>query len=223
MASAWVVSLLAGLVGAAFAATVAAQYARAHRPYQLAWAAGLAAYAGAALLEAAGVGIGWTPLLYRLYFPLAAGTVGLLGLGTVLLVLPRRVALGSTLLVLALIAIAALAPLAQPLPDALPPDVGAKAVPFPNPGRFAFLVLNVAGGLALIVGALWSWWTTRRAGVLLIGVGAMAPFLGGTLSTLSAFDLRALLQFIGIAVMFAGYLQGRESRPSEPARDAAEA
>src|SRR5581483_10576273 len=66
------------------------------------------------------------------------------------------------------------------------------------------------GGLALIVGALWSWWRTRRAGVLLIGLGAMLPFAGGSLSDLLHADVRVLLQLLGIVVMFAGFLQGRE-------------
>lgn len=223
MASSWVVSFLAGAIGAAFAAAVALQYARARRPYQLAWGLGLAAYAAAGLLEAAGTLWGWTPPLYRSYFPLAAGTVGLLGLGTLLLVLPSRHGAWLSWLVAALIALAALAPLFAPLPDPIPVDVGARGVPFSNPGRIAFLVLNIAGGLALIGGALVSWWRTRRAGVLLIGVGAMLPFLGGSLSTLFDIELRPVLQFLGIAVMFAGYLQGREARPSRVKTEAVEA
>ena len=220
-----VVSLLAGILGLAFAGLVAAQWWRARRPYQLAWGLGLLAYGGAALTEAAGVAFGWTAPLYRLYFPLAAANVGLLGLGTVLLVAPRRVAAAAGALVALLVLLAAAGQFLVTLDpaDLATDDPGADPIPRWTPARVAFLLLNVAGGLALIGGALWSWSRTRRAGVLLIGVGAMLPFLGGTLSTLFGVDLRHLLQFLGIAVMFAGYLQGREGRPARPAPEAAEA
>lgn len=213
MASA-VVSLLAGVVGAAFAAAVAAQWVRARRPYQLAWGLGLAAYGAAALVEAAGIAWGWSEPLYRAYFPLAAANVGLLGLGTILLVAPRRAAAAGVVLVSGLVLVATLG---QFLVDIDPvtlatSDPGADPIPRWTAARVAFLLLNVAGGLALIGGAFWSWWRTRRAGVLLIGVGALLPFMGGSLSTIFAFDARALLQFVGIAVMFVGYLQGREAR-----------
>jgi len=87
-------------------------------------------------------------------------------------------------------------------------ELGAKAVPFPHPARLASLVMNVAGGLALVGGALWSWWQTRAAGLLLIGLGALLPFMGGTLSTLGLGQARIAAQFLGILVMFAGYLAG---------------
>ena len=235
MATTWVVPFLAGLVSALFAARVWGQYAERRRGHQLAWALGLTMYALASLVEAYVSLSGWTLPLYHAYFTMAGLNVGLLGLGTVLLA--RSGAWGRAFV--ALVALAALAlvggqlvadlsldapvtregetrPLAQ-----WGTDVGAAPIPLPNPARVAFLVLNVVGGLALIGGALLSWWQTRRAGVLLIGVGAMLPFAGGSLSTLTGIDLRTTLQLLGVAVMFAGYVRGREAPPRALAEGAA--
>ena len=99
--------------------------------------------------------------------------------------------------------------------------LGGNAVPFTNPARWSFLLLNIVGGLALIGGAFVSYQRTRRTGVLLIAVGAALPFLGGSLETVGGLDARVLLQLIGISVMFAGFLQGREvPAPAPPAADA---
>lgn len=215
MASGWVVPLLAGVVAAAFAAKLWGGWSVRRRPHQLAWAIGLSLYAVASLIEAYAAAEGWSIPVYRAFFALAASNVGFLGLGTVLLVRTGAWGRVFALVVVAGALIAAIGQLAVPL-DAGELDGTARHVPFPHPARWAFLLLNVVGGLALIGGAALSGWQTRRLGVLLIGVGAMLPFLGGTLSTVFAVDLhdlRILLQFLGIVVMFLGYLRGREATP----------
>jgi hypothetical protein len=226
VAAGWPLPLLAALVGYAFAATVWAQWLYRRRPAQLAWALGLTAYSAAAAIEAFAAAYPWNVPLYRAYFTLAAGNVGLLGLGTLLLVASPRAGRVGALVVGAAMLIALFAPWALPLgPDTVVvvdgapvrlaeagTDLGGKAIPFSNPGRVAFLLLNVVGGVALIGGALWSWWRTRRPGVLLIGLGALLPFLGGSASTLFGLDARVLLQLLGIVVMFVGFLQGRDAR-----------
>lgn len=229
MAWSWAVPLLAGLVAGVFAAKVWGQWSVRRRPHQLAWATGLTLYAVATLLDAYVATEGWSVGVYRLFFAVAASNVGFLGLGTVLLARSGAWGRAFALVVVALALVAALGQLAVPL-DAQQPvtiegetrplaawgsDLGARPVPFPHPARLAFLSLNVLGGLALIGGALLSWWQTRRAGVLLIAVGALLPFLGGSLSTLFALDLRVVLQFLGIGVMFLGYVRGRESLPAQ--------
>ena len=225
----WVFPFLAAMVGALFAARVWGQWSARRRPHQLAWALGLTAYAAASLIEAYVSTRPWTVGLYRAYFPLASVNVGLLGLGTVLLARQdARTAVFAALLGLCAI-FATLGPMMIPLSPDQPvtvevdgheetrplaewgTDLGAKAVPFPQPGRIGFLLLNVLGGLALIVGALLSWRQTRRPGVLLIGVGALLPFLGGSLSNLAGVDLRIALQLAGITLMFVGFLKGQEA------------
>ena len=231
--SAWLLPFLAFLVGGLFAARVWGQWSARRRPHQLAWALGLTGYALASLVEAYVSARPWTVGLYRVYFPLAAVNVGLLGLGTILLARPDARTAPRTALLAALLGLCAIfalaAPFMEPLDPAEPvtikladgttqtrplaewgPTLGAKAIPFPHPGRVAFLLLNVVGGLALVGGALLSWRATRRPGVLLIAIGALLPFLGGSLSTLLQQDLRIPLQLLGIILMFAGFLKGQD-------------
>ncbi|HVL47727.1 MAG TPA: hypothetical protein VM889_04135 [Candidatus Thermoplasmatota archaeon] len=222
MAATPVLPLLAALVSGLFAAHVWRQYARRRKVHQLAWGLGLSLFALASVLEAAVIASGWTVALYRVYFPVSASLVGLLGIGTLARVGQPAVTRSAIGIFLALTALAALGQFTVPLEastvvgagdDARPlsewdADLGAKAIAFPQPARVASLLLNVLGGLALIAGALWSAWKLRAWGLLLIGVGAMFPFLGGSLSTLGIADARTLAQLAGIIVMFAGYLAG---------------
>lgn len=206
---------LAGGVSVVFAVAVGRQYARRRRPHQLAWTLGLAAYAAASLLEAYVAARGWTLPLYRAYVPLASAPVGLLGAGTVYLLRAGRWGHAFAALMGALVAAALVGPHLLDLPasgvEGRGLDLGAKALPPGSLARVAFLLLNVLGGLALVGGALWSWWRTRAAGVLLIGLGALLPAAGGALSTLFGLEDRVALQFFGVVVMLAGYARSREA------------
>ena len=221
MTSGWVVPLLAGVVAVAFAARVWGEWSVRRKWHQLAWAAGLSLYAIATFADAYAATRGWSEPAYRIFFAAAGANVGFLGLGTVLLLRARVAArIFAAFVVLASLSAAA-GQFAVPL-DGAALDGTAEHIPFPQPARIAFLLLNIVGGLALIVGAVVSWWQTRRMGVLLIGVGALFPFLGGSLSTLTALDLRVLFQFLGIVVMFVGYLRGRDALPPAGAPKPAE-
>lgn len=215
MASGWVVPLLAGLVAGVFAARVWGEWSVRRRPHQLAWAAGLSFYTVATLIDAYVATQGWSVASYRLFFAVAGANVGFLGLGTILLLRSQAAAWAMGLFVVAASLVASLGQFAVPL-DGVVLSGTADPIPFPQPARIAFLLLNVVGGLALIGGAVASWWQTRRPGVLLIGAGAMLPALGGTLSTIEVVDMRIVMQFLGIVVMFVGYLRGRDAFPRAP-------
>ncbi|HLE97692.1 MAG TPA: hypothetical protein VI997_10015 [Candidatus Thermoplasmatota archaeon] len=220
----------AAVVAASFALVLLARFASTSRASEGAWALGLALYAFAAAAESEAAVSGWSALLYRAYFPAAALLVACLGVGTVAL-LGRASTTRVAVAVAALLgAVAAVGPWTIPLDDAAlagGSDLGADAVPFPHPSRIAFLVLNVAGGLALVGGAAVSWWRAGgwaarlppapadarrgagRHGLLFIALGALLPFAGGALSTLQVAEGRVLLQLAGVSVMFVGYLVGR--------------
>lgn len=237
-----ILPLLAALVSATFAGLVWRAFAarQGRRSHQLLWALGLSAYALASLVDAYVAWRGWSVPLYVAYLAGAGGNVGLLGAGTILLLRSRK-RLGEAFAVLAVagilvivvgaalsnIDITALALQGQgaglaPLGD----DAAGKAA------RIAFILESSLGGLALIGGALWSGWQNKRAGVLLIGVGALLVAMGGTIEGLvsryathaeeAALAARLATQLLGIAVMFVGYLQGRDAaagprRPETPA------
>lgn len=226
MAASWFVPLIAGLLSLAFAGMVGAQFVARRRPHQLAWTLGLAAFATASLLDAWVVANGWNVPVYWTYLVLASGNVGLLGLGTMYLLRQKRLANGFAAYVVISIAILVLAPalVAEPDLSTAGAEVGLAAVPRAGFGIVAvlsFIFLSSIGGTALIGGALWSWWQTRNAGVLLIGLGALLVAMGGTVAGFiklgTAADVRLLTQLAGISVMFAGFLRSRETTPPQPA------
>lgn len=216
MSAGWVVPLLAGGVAMVFAARVWGEWSVRRRWHQLAWAMGLSFYSVAAFVEAYAAVAGWSVAAYRLFFATASANVGFLGLGTVLLLRSRASGIGFGAFVVVAALVASLGQFAVPLEGATL-DATADAIPRWEPARVAFLLLNVVGGLALIVGAVLSWWQTRRLGVLLIGVGALFPFVGGSLSSFTGLELHVLFQFLGIVVMFVGYLRGRDALPPKDA------
>lgn len=236
----WLVPAAAALFGALFAADVTARARRTGAAHDVLWAAGLVGYALASALEARAQLAGWTVLRYRTYFALSPVLVGLLGAGTVHLVLDDErdeTARAFSLLVVALLAVAGLGQLAVPLdrftlvagPSATRPlaawgaDLGARAVPFPHPARLAFLLVNVLGGLALVGGAAWSGWRDRDRAVLAIGAGALLPFLGGIASSRGWPEVRIPLQLAGVVVMFLGYQATIGSWSEAPSEDDAAA
>lgn len=228
----WIVPALAAAVSFVFAGLVARQWHARRRPHQRAWALGFVAYAAASALEAVAARDGWGVFAYKLYFPLAAAPVGLLGLGTVYLLRLGRWGHAFAAFVAVAILVAAAGVAVMPLREEATfdgaslgdsgPELGAKVVPYSNAGRWAFLLLNVLGGLALIGGALASWWSTRAPGVLLIGVGALLPAMGGAFASWTGYDDRLMMQLLGVIVMFAGYLRSREVPPVAPARPTGE-
>ncbi|HEX2022063.1 MAG TPA: hypothetical protein VHH36_05075 [Candidatus Thermoplasmatota archaeon] len=215
MADDWLLPALAGVVSLAFAGTVGWHYAARRRPHRLAWTLGFLAYAVASFVEAQVAAQGWSLPLYRAYVPLAVAPVALLGAGTVYLLWPGRAAHAFAAAMALLVLASAAGALAVPLADAdlagQGLDLGVKALPRASVARVSFAVVNAVGGLALVGGALWSWWRTRRPGLLLLGLGALLAALGGTLSALLGLPDRVALQFLAVALMFAGYLRTREA------------
>lgn len=218
----------AGVTGLVFAGLVAAKWRKNRRAHDALWAAGLFLYGVVSFVEAWVMTSGWTIPLYRTYFVMSPALVGLLGAGTIRFVADAKWSRLFTALVAGLVLVAAIGQLflvihidtpvtadgvTKPL-DEWGSELGGRAIPFPHPARIAFLLLNIVGGLALILGALWSWWTTKRLGVLLIGVGALFPFTGGTLSTLGFPEGRIIAQLIGIVIMFAGFVKSQEPFPA---------
>lgn len=77
---------------------------------------------------------------------------------------------------------------------------------------------NIFGTVALVGGAIYSAWAFWRrrimphrvASNILIALGAMLPLLGGTFARLGRPDFLYILELLGIAVIFLGFLRSRE-------------
>ncbi|MHB8613274.1 MAG: hypothetical protein ACYDAL_12720 [Candidatus Dormibacteraceae bacterium] len=223
----FVIPLVAGVVGGAFAAVVARQYMSRRKPYQAVWAVALAMFAAAAFFETAGEAVGWSDPTYKGYY-LFGGllNVGWLGLGSLLLLTSPRAGRIATIVmvVISVIALAAVL-VAHTDPNLLKAQVparGAIDVPVILP-----LVTNLGGSLLLIGGAAWSAWRSARAraprnrivGLAVLAAGAFIVAGGHSYAqTRGVYAAQPLSEALGIVAMFVGYLviesRSRVPRPT---------
>jgi hypothetical protein len=211
----FVIPLIAGAVGGAFAAVVARQYLNRRKPYQATWAVALAMFAVAAFFETAGQAFGWSDATYKGYY-LFGGllNVGWLGLGSLLLLIPPRAGRIATIAMVVISVVALVSVLiAHTDPQLLKAPVparGAIDVPALLP-----LITNLGGSLLLIGGAAWSAWKAARSGtsgnrVLGLAILAAGAFIvaGGHsyAQTKGVYAAQPISEALGIVAMFVGYL-----------------
>jgi hypothetical protein len=213
--------LLSALVSVIFAAMVFDQWRRRGKPFQLVWTVGLLWYAASTGAEFLGYAGGWTAGLYRLWYVAGAFFVAAyLGMGTVYLLAPRRLA-HAVMLVLAVASVFAAFRVAGAVVDlALLPAAG-EAVSgraLPADVRVLTPFFNVFGATALIGGAGYSAWVFWRRKAMprrvvsnaLIAAGAFFPSLTGALSRFGLADLLPVGEFLGVMIIFAGVLASSE-------------
>jgi hypothetical protein len=216
----WAWPLATGCLGLVFTALVVRQYLRRRRPHQAAWAAGLLLYTIAALMEAWSEYSGtWNPTVYRIYIVFAASLVGFLGLGTLYLVVKRRL-WGHVYLVLLCVCMAVF--LYGTFTDTLVTEklvpgitVGGQALgaslSFP---RVMSLPINITGSILLFGGALYSIWRFLRrrefayrmwANVLIAAGAILLAFVGSRARLGNSAGLYPA-EMVGAALMLAGFL-----------------
>jgi len=223
--------LLATVISGVFAVTLGLQYATKRRPYLLAWCVALTIYALATLTETLGAALTWSPWLYRGYYFLAAiALVGVLALGTILLLAPRLAP--AAIIVLAVLTVVGLVGVLGARLET--GDLDTRQVPRALPlagGRFNVLaaftaiLINISGTLILVGGALWSALAARWLGHprerivanLLIAAGALIVAGATGLSRLGVYELFYVGQAAGALVMFIGFLVAQRRRT--PARE----
>lgn len=207
-------ALLATLVSAAFAVTVALQYRRRRQPYQLAWAIGLGMFA---LASAAGLAARTgtaTEDEYRLFYLFGAIlNVAWLAVGTLYVAARRSIADAGFVFVYLLSVVATLVVFTSPvdLGAALDTGKGFDRAPL------ARILAGIGSGLGTIVlfgGALRSAWVflrrrhngRRALANAIIAVGVLIVAAGGTATFTGASGLVDVTNLVGVSVMFAGFL-----------------
>ncbi|HZQ37770.1 MAG TPA: hypothetical protein VFD32_17700 [Dehalococcoidia bacterium] len=236
------ISLLASAITFAFAGAVLWQYRRRRRTYQLVWAAALLCYGAATTAQFVAEAWGWSVEAFRVWY-LAGGllTAAYLGQGTAFLLLPRRAARASFVLLLLLSLVAAWRIFTVPLhiDEILPPAgrVSPRATSLPADLRADAALLNIYGTLLLVGGAIWSAVVyldqrldrRRRGGDrvvanLLIAGGALVIASAGSFEALGHGEFLYAGEILGIAIIFAGFLRSGRSHtvragpaPAQPA------
>ncbi|MHB8618688.1 MAG: hypothetical protein ACYDAG_03815 [Chloroflexota bacterium] len=200
-----------------FAAAVGRQYLARRKPYQLVWTAALlmsASASAAYVLALPPVGSG---IAFRAYYLLGGVCMpAWLGLGSIYLVAPRRVAdpCFSALLILSLIgaAVVAGAPLDTTALAHLNGGPGTHVLQ-PGPWLPVTILLNTLGVLAVVGVAVFSGirLAQRRSGLSLLGAnvliagGDLIVGLAGSMARLGAPSLFWVTMFAGWLVIFSGF------------------
>ena len=174
--------------------------------------------------------LAWNPFVFRLWYLCGAIlTAAWLGQGTVYLLVRRRhVAnvLMGLLLIGSLIAVFLLwttpLPGAAKFTTALPLSDQYKTIlPQGAVVRKLTPFFNIYGVITLVGGAIYSaylFWRkrvlpNRVVGNVLIALGALSPAIGGSLARLGTTGFLYTSEFIGVIIMFVGFLQAVAQKP----------
>ncbi len=208
------VPLVTTLVSGSFALLVFARFLQKRRPSQLVWSVGLLMFAIAAFAGFLARSGGATDNEYRLFYLFGAVlNVAWLALGTLYLLVPRRVAhvaLGSVAL---LSAVSLYAVFASPVDVSAAVDTGRGFQESPLPRILAGVGSGV-GSLVLIGGALWSAWVffrrrhegKRALANVIIAAGVLVAAAGGTVAFTGTSGVLETTNLVGIALIFVGFL-----------------
>ena len=201
--------LITTLISLFFTISVFHQYSRRRKIYQLIWGIGLLIFSITTLFEFVSEIYGWNIPMYRAYYILIASLVAILGLGTVYLFnrrAGRYLRLYFAVVIISLIILTLNARVdTEKLQGRI---VGGGAMPADV--RIISPLLTIPGSIALIGGALYSWYIGRRSYNLFIAIGALLVAGGGGLSRFGAEWGLYILELLGVGVMYTGFIKSEE-------------
>jgi hypothetical protein len=194
------------------------------KPYLLWWTLGVLTFGFGTATESINAVWGWSELNFRLWYISGALLGGFpLAQGTVYLLMKRKFAYWSSVVVLSIVSIASVCVMLAPLN--LPADfdhtLGGKILawqwvryfsPFINLYAFVFLV----GGAAY--SAIWyarqEKKQSRFLGNVAIAIGALLPGIGGSFTRAGYVNVLFVTELIGLLLIYAGYEIIRRDRSS---------
>ena len=212
------IPLISSIVSLIFTLVVLDQFFAGRKPYQIVWVAGLFMFFIGTGAEFWVDSWGLNQTVYRLWYLFGAVFVAAyLGMGTLYLLAPRRVAHIVMAILLVASFYAAFRVFTVSINLSTLPYLSGSAMP--QGVRLMTPFFNIFGTILLVGGALYSAWVYWKRRVMpyrvisnvLIAVGAILPALGGILVrfnvSLTAFYL---LELLGIITIFIGFLRSRE-------------
>jgi hypothetical protein len=206
------------LVALAFTLSLYERWLANRQPHELAWTVAMAMFAIASGALAAGAALGWSPVLFRIFYLFGAvANVPILALGTVYLLADRATADKIARVVIVAVAVAAGVIIAAPLrADALPRDHLAQGSEvFGALPRVLAAVASAGGALVVFAGAVWSAVRHRRLVLAntLIALGTAVTGASGVLNSVAdAMTGFAITLVIGVTLIFAGFLISATAR-----------
>lgn len=197
------------------------RYIARHRVHELIWGATFTAFGLAAGAETYANLFGWTEALVRLYYLAGASlSVGFLALGTLVLLVPRPIALVALGVVLVQSLFMVFLVMRASVDPVAVQAAGWSALSRDGSLRALALTINVLGTMVVLLGtfgsayAQWSRGQGGRAfGVFLIGAGTLVVAMGGSLTRYGHHFLYGPM-VLGLLIIFAGYR--RVTAPAPP-------
>lgn len=226
------------LVTFGFAASVLARWRFKKPPHLLLWGLGLVFYGLGTLSEAILGFFGSLPVLKLWYLSGAMLTAAWLGQGTVYLLVRRRRIANALMVILGLASLASLylivtagaATNAPSYNPSLPASIQYKSILERGPAIVILtIILNLYGTVTLVGGAIYSaylFWrkrvlANRMLGNLLIAGGALMPAMAGSMVKAGIIDWLYLSEFIGVVLMYGGFLLATAAQPVKTSAPAA--
>jgi hypothetical protein len=222
--------ILSTMITFVFAAGVFSRFRKKHGAHLLFWGIGLVLYGLGTLTEVISLFTFNEYALKLWYLSGAMLTAAWLGQGTINLLVRRRgvaprlniLIIVVSMLALVLVLVAPITPAAANYNPAVPLSAQYKEI-LTRPGIVVILtiLLNTYGTFTLVGGAIYSayiFWRkhvlfNRMIGNILIATGAIMPAIGGTFLKMGLPDFLYLSEFLGVIIMYIGFLRATMTVP----------
>ncbi|NIQ06849.1 MAG: hypothetical protein GWO20_14320 [Candidatus Korarchaeota archaeon] len=206
--------LVSSVISAVFTLLLAYQYSRRKKKHQIIWTIALSIWFITTLLEFLGNPevVGWNEPLYKVFYVLTPPMVALLGVGTLYLLTHRPWGKYFLLYTIGLSIPLFILGLTAPVQSdyfALGSEIAGEAMP--RHVRILSPLMTIPGGVALIFGAIYSFWLDRsRKYNLLIALGGFFPFFGGMRARLGDPTFFYAFETLGALFLFTGFILSME-------------
>ncbi len=226
------ISILSTIATFIFAAAVFNRYRYKKGNHLLMWGIGLVFYGLGTLTEVI-LTFTFSPFALKIWYLSGAMlTAAWLGQGTIFLLVRKRGVAQTLAMILALVSLVAfILVMAAPITSAAADFVTNQPVSaqyqqiLERSGLITLLtiLLNIYGTIALVGGAIYSaylFWRkkvliNRVMGNILIAGGALLPAMAGSFIKAGLVDWLYVSEFLGVLLMYAGFLQATATKPVE--------
>jgi hypothetical protein len=188
------------------------------------WGLGFVTFALGTLTEGTTTLIGWNPFVFKVWYIAGAFLGGWpLAQGSIYLLMNRRFAHASAIIVTVIIVIGSVFVILSPLDASVASTRLHGGVLVWSKVRLLSPFINLYALVFLMGGAIYSAWMYRKKdrlrprylGNILIAIGALLPGIGGTMTRAGYVEGLYITEFCAIILIFAGYKMCISTRPAE--------
>ena len=197
-------------------------YRRKRKKYLLWWAIGVLTFGLGTLAESINVLVGWNEINLKYWYIVGALLGGFpLAQGTVYLLMNRKFANATTILFLAIIALASIFVIRSPidLPDTFDGKLTGKVFSW-SWVRFFSPFINLYAFAFLVGGAIYSAVKYYKQGIreapfrgnIFIAAGGLLPGIGGSFTRAGYVEVLYITEFLGLILIYWGYKIIKDNR-----------